>query len=115
MGVEGNDKADEAAKETAEKTGIRKCSERFTLLTHVGRMISEIKWKKPKHWFQTENDKRPAIQRTPYNQALENHSPDGAAMKETGYVSRRYLQLKEGHIVTDIYLHRIGKTESDRC
>lgn len=49
MVVEGNENADEAAKKTMERADTRRYPERFALLTHVGRMILERKWKEAKH------------------------------------------------------------------
>lgn len=37
-----------------------------------------------------------------------------AAMEETVQVSRRYLQLKLGNVVTGAYLQYIGRSETDR-
>lgn len=45
MNIEGNKKADEAAKKAMEKAGTRRYPERFTSLPHMGRMISERKSK----------------------------------------------------------------------
>lgn len=94
MSVEGNKKADKAAKEAAEKTGIGKCPERLASLAHVSYMISQRKWKESKYWFRMENDRRPSIQRAWYNHTLESHGLDTAVIKEAAYVSRRYFQLK---------------------
>lgn len=41
MSVEGTKKTAEAAKEAKERSGTRRCSERFMSLTHVGRTITE--------------------------------------------------------------------------
>lgn len=70
MGVEENERADEVAKETAERPGTRRCPERFTSLVYVGLMILERKWKQAKHWFRVENDRQHPLQRAGYNPAL---------------------------------------------
>lgn len=62
MSFKENEKADEAGNEAAKKNGIGRCPERLTSLAHVGRTISERKWREAKHRFWTENDRRPQIQ-----------------------------------------------------
>lgn len=71
MGVEGNEKGNEVAKEATEKAGIRTCPEMFISLAHVGLTISERNWMEAKQWFRTENDRRPPLQRSRYDSALE--------------------------------------------
>lgn len=104
MGVEGNERADEAAMEPEEKAGIRRCPERFTVLTHVGRTISELKWKKAKHLFRGENDRCLPLQREWYYPALDCQGLNETAMQESAYVSRRYFQQRSGHAVMGTYL-----------
>lgn len=106
--------ADKPAKEATERTNTTRCPERFTLLTHIVRTMSERKWKESKHWFRTENDRRPPLQQARYDPTLECEGLDAAAMKEAAYVMRRYIQLKIGHTVTGTYLYLIGKVNTDR-
>lgn len=49
MNVEENEKADEAAKETAEMAEERRCLEQLALLTYVGYTITEQKLKEAKY------------------------------------------------------------------
>lgn len=114
-GIEGNERSDEAAKEAAEKAGTQRYPEQFVLLAHVGRTITVRKWKEPKHWFRTENDKRPPLQRSQYDPALKNQGPDTSALERGAQVSRRYLQLRSEHAIVGTYLQHIGKNETDRC
>lgn len=49
MDLERNEKADEAAKSTAERSSIRRCLERFTSLVHIRLTVTKQRWKKAKH------------------------------------------------------------------
>lgn len=80
MSVEGNEKADEAAKKAAEKPGIRQCPERFPSLAHEGRTITECKWKKARHWFRSRIDRQGPLERVEYDLALETQETDGGMM-----------------------------------
>lgn len=56
MGIAGNEEADKADKETAERPSTRQCLERFTSLAHVICTIMEQKWKEARHWFRSKFD-----------------------------------------------------------
>lgn len=49
IGVEENEKPEEASKDEAERTGTWRCPEQFISLAHIERTISEGKWKEAKH------------------------------------------------------------------
>lgn len=57
IGVAENEKTDKAAKEVAEKSATRRCSERYASLAHVGQTIMERKWKCANYWFKSRHDK----------------------------------------------------------
>lgn len=76
MGIKGNEKADKVTKEAAERVSTQRCPEWFSSLTYISRTVTERKWTKAKHWFRTENNRRPTLQRTQYDQALESQEPD---------------------------------------
>lgn len=98
--VEGIKTADEAAKEAAEKAGTRRSLEQFASLAHVGNTITENKWKEPKHWFRTENDIPPPLQRAQQKLAHERQRHESEVIGKAVQVSRRYFQLKSGHAIT---------------
>lgn len=56
MGLKGNERTDETAKEVAKRKSTGKRPERFYSLTHVEHTISERTWIEAKHWFKTEHD-----------------------------------------------------------
>lgn len=62
MVVEGNEKANNEAKEAAEGVNTTRGLERFAFLTHIGQTISQKWLMEVKHWFPIENDKRPLLQ-----------------------------------------------------
>lgn len=64
LGVEGNEKSDEPAKEGVERPRTRRFSERFPSLAHVGRTITKRKWKNVKHRFRSMFDGQWPMQRT---------------------------------------------------
>lgn len=115
MGVEGNEKANGAVKEAAERTARGSCPGRFTSLAHIGRTISERNWNEAKYLFRTENDRRLPPQKARYDPMLKSKGPDEVAMKEAVYVSKPFFQLKSGYAVMGTYLHCIGMTGTDRC
>lgn len=45
IGVNKNEKADQTAKEAAERPGTQRCPKRFTSLAYVGRTVTERKLK----------------------------------------------------------------------
>lgn len=63
MGVEKNERVDEAVMEAAENAGSWKCPELFSSLAYVGHTILERKWKEANNWFRMENDMHPPLQR----------------------------------------------------
>lgn len=67
------------------------------------------------HRFRTENDRYLPIRRAQYNPALECKGPYWVAIEEAASVSRRYVQVKTGHAVTDTYLQSIERYETDVC
>lgn len=89
MCVEGNEKADEAAKERAERTGIGRCQEHFAWLAHVGRAISQQKWNEAKQWLRTKNERQHLLQRARYDSALEDQGHGETALQKVEHISRR--------------------------
>lgn len=114
MSVERNKKADETAKLAMEKASRQRDRERFTLLIHVRHTISEMKWKVIRYWFRMENDRCLLVQRIRYDLALESQGHDIVRMERGAKDSRRYFQLKSGHVVMGTYLKHIVKTETNR-
>lgn len=105
MGVEGNEKAEEAAKAVGE---------RLTSLVHINCVITETKWKEAKKWLKRRHEARPYTQRALYYLSLNTQGPDTGSLSEDASITRRYFQLKFGHAVMDTFLKRIGKRDSDK-
>jgi ribonuclease HI len=113
-GVEGNEKADEAAKAAA----INKDGEALRLrekfkgwsMARVQRTVTEAKWKETEEWWKAKfNSKR---KRYKLNKKRRMHRLLGEAKKK---IAGRYFQLKVGHALTGVYLERIKKKEGPEC
>lgn len=61
MGVDGIEKADEAAKEIAERPGTTRYPERIATHTHVRDKIAEHKLNQARHLFKTRLDNQGQI------------------------------------------------------
>lgn len=54
-GVEDNEQENRTAKAAAEGIDARRCTERFTSLAHINRIIMKRKWKEAKHRFKAKH------------------------------------------------------------
>lgn len=111
--IEGNERADRAAKEAAENG--QHCLERFASLSYISGLITERKWKESRIWFIKEHRRREAISRDTYKLTHTNQSLDPIVARSSKPLSSRYYQLKSNHAFTGAYLYRINKVENNRC
>lgn len=111
--VEGNERADEAAKQAAR--GGHQCTERFASLAHVSKCITVQKWKECRIWFKSKHRKRSAATRATYQLTHQNQSLNITASRSQKSLVSRYYQLKSNHAHIRAYLYRIGKIENSRC
>lgn len=65
-------------------------------------------WKKAKHRFRSKLGREGPLQRARYDPALETKGTDKDAMDTAVQMSRRYFQLKTGHVIRGAYLRCIG-------
>jgi ribonuclease HI len=113
-GVEGNEKADEAAKAAAENKNGKalELKEKFKgwSMARVQREVTEAKWQETEQWWKAKfNSKRKGYK---LNKKRRMHTLLGEAKKK---IAGRYFQLKVGHALTGVYLERIKKNESPEC
>ncbi len=111
-GIEGNERADNAAKEAA--ANGRSQTARWSSLTHVNQKINEAKQSEIHSWHQTRNEERERRSRNYYTPRLKPgiHPVLGRAAKK--YASR-FFQLKVGHGAVGVFLERIGAVETAEC
>ena len=110
--IEGNERADRAAKEAAGEGKVR--TARWTSLAHVKRQITEEKKLQIYTWYKQKTREQESSKRGFYIPCLKTqiHPLLGKAKKL--YASRFY-QLKAGHGAIGTFLERIGKVESAEC
>ena len=112
-GIEGNDRADEAAKQAA-KNG-KHCRERFASLAYIRGLITERKGKESRIWFSKEHRSRKLESRETYKLTHTNNGLNEVAARTRKSRASQYYQLKSGHAFIGSYLYKIKKANDDRC
>ncbi len=110
--VEGNEKADMAAKEAA--AGQRIQTAKWTSLTHLKRRITEEKAAQLLAWNDQGVKERESRQSGLYIPS-QKAEIDPLLSKTKKYYAARFYQLKIGHGAIGTFLKRIGATESAEC
>lgn len=109
-GIEGNEKADEAAKQaTSPKVTRLPQEESFASLAHINRTTTDRKWAEHRQWLEAHCKGHTAYTLT---SAQRTDRAPATAEKRT---AARYYQLKTGHALIGTYLKRIGRNETDEC
>jgi ribonuclease HI len=109
-GLEGNERADEAAKQATDPRTRRIHYEAsFASLAHINRVTTERKWEESKEWLvaQCRGNRTYRLVTT----QRRDKPPLGAPKRQAA----RYYQLKMGHALIGTYLKRIGKSADDKC
>ena len=114
IGIEGNEKADQAAKQAANKF-ILQSIKRYSSFSYITRLIKAKRQDEIKKWlykitYKGQNKKRDRAYSL--SESLILNSQVLQARKD---VAKRYFQLKIGHAITVSYLHRIKRLESTEC
>ena len=112
IAVEGNERADKAAKEAA--LGRRVRTAKWTSLTHVKRQITDEKKSQISIWHREKTMERERYLRGFYIPSIKPqiHPLLGKAKK---FHASRFYQLKTGHGAIRTFLKRIGAVESAEC
>jgi ribonuclease HI len=111
LGVEGNERADKAAKQAA--SGQGRSTAKWSSLAHVQRIITETASKEAKEWLKAKLQVLQA--KGGHYTPCVRQGINGTLAKAPKLLAARYYQLKTGHASVGIYLKRINATETDDC
>ena len=110
--MEGNERADMAAKEVA--GGQRIQTAKWTSLTHLKKRISEEKKAQLLTWHDQRAKERES-QKSGFYIPSQKAEMDLLLSKTKKYYASRFYQLKIGHGAVGTFLKRIGATETAEC
>ena len=110
--IEGNDRADQAAKEAAQ--GDRIWTAKWTSLTHLKRQITDEKKAQLRAWHEQKTKEREGRKRGFYVFSPKAEI-DPLLGKSQKFYASRFYQLKAGHGAIGTFLKKIGATETAEC
>jgi len=110
-GVEGNERADQAAKRATEKSP-RNARGKISL-AFLKRTKTEERTKSRKKWLKRALDRRGQGQRS--WKVESNWKQDPVVAGAPKKIACRYYQLKTGHAAIGAYLRKIGAQETETC
>lgn len=115
MGVEGNEKVDEAAKRGSGKARHAKMPREVHLPCICRTYNPGKEVEGSRELVLSREQQAPPLQRALHDATLESYNTDTLTISMAALVSRRYFELKSGNAVMGTYLHRSEKMETDQC
>jgi hypothetical protein len=112
QGIEGNEKADQAAKRAAAKPARNQVD--GLSLAYTSRIITETHNQMRQAWLTRALARRSRRAQRTYRTG-SGWKQDPVVAKAPKRVARRFYQLKTGHAVVGVHLQRIGAQESASC
>lgn len=111
-GLIGNEKADQAARNKAERGGRQ--VERWSSLAYIRKNITEARFQELAKWHEVKTQERDVSRRGYYVPWIKRGINPTLANAPKKYASR-YYQLKVGHGAIGTFLARIGVIETPEC
>ena len=114
IGIKGNELADKAAKEAANKP-IPLSIERYSSFSYIARQVKAQRQLETVEWLRKATYKGDHTRKKRAYSLTESLRLDPTASLAKKPLATRFYQLKIGHAITASYLHRIKRLDTPKC